>query len=88
MNRLLQFIVGGLLAVLVGVLLVHWLAASDPVAVAKAEAGPGASISSFISSDGLFGGDATVRVRPEDKAGKSIEIRLYRPFWSRHWRKR
>ena len=91
MDRPSQRIVGalgGFVAVLVAVLLLLQLTATDPVAAAKAQAGAaGASLLRSEVSDSPVGGHATVRLRPSGEGIEPIEIRLRRPFWSRYWRR-
>jgi hypothetical protein len=87
MSRTSRHLAGGLgvlAALLLAVSLLHWTAAADPVAAAKAQAGgAGAQLLSSEVSDGPLGGQARVRLR---SAGRSIEVVLSRPFWSRSWR--
>ena len=79
-------ILGALVTPLVATLLLLWLTDDDP-AVAQAQAGmAGASLVARTVSDGPFGGHATLRLQPPGNAGEPIEIKMTRPFWSRHWR--
>jgi len=87
MSRTSRFLAGGLgvmATLLLAVSLMLWIAAADPVAVAKAEAGDaGAQFLGSEVSDGPLGGHARVRLR---SGGRSIEVVLSRPLWSRSWR--
>jgi hypothetical protein len=69
---------------LLAVPLLFWIAAADPVAFAKAEAGEaGAQLLGYEASDGPLGGHARVRLRLADRP---TEVVLRRPLWSRSWR--
>jgi len=91
MNRSLNpflRLLGGLVCVLIAILLLLWLTATDPTAAAQAHTGAaGASLVGSTVSDSPFGGHATIRFQPPGKASEVIEIKMTRPFWSRHWRK-
>jgi hypothetical protein len=79
--------VTGLITVLLAIPVLLWLTASDPIAAARAQPGvAGASLIGRTTSDGPFGGYATVRFQPPGNASDPIEIKLTRPFWSRDWR--
>src|SRR5437764_192758 len=81
-------LLGGLVSILLAMLMLVWLTSTDPIATAQAlPEAAGTSLIGVTTSDGLFGGKATVRLQPTDKASGPIEIKLSRPPWSRRWRK-